>query len=639
MTQVFNVPTQLGSFRDTVSWTILTNNNIVINPSEKWLAGDYNWSSAYLKYTVANFRSSDQSWTIVVAIKTTSTAIGRFVASSDEWGGGTFLIFDMQADWTVRITTSSGTAYSITETVNDGQWHFIAVSSDWTNYKMYLDWAFKTFTTTTGQDGEWFADVANRDNLTVGADEGGSVWWYFDWYIGWVRIFDTQLSELEHANLYAQFLTLSNIIPPKRWFRDSSENITNTTDLICGYQFAWIRPSKTLDITGSNNLTVISAPVFADDWLVFDWTDDYLSLGNASDVNFNATDDFSVEAFLKLWTASWAQQIFSKRGWTDGYEIWLDASGGPSRYMKEWANEAYDTDDAGDIDDWLMHYVVFTFNRTSNQVTRYVDWVQVGTVDGFASVGSTANSEDALIWARDGWADQFFDWTMRSVKVSSWVLTATEIGNTRNKFANQVIINDNFEWNWADWTSKTPVGWWKWTWTYKVMEHSVAVAWIANAWDKFLQCTWAWTMAIPSSDAYWTWEWEVYKGADANATRTRFVSDLITWWSPWRYSLNIEQSEEIVFGVDASVESQTANSFVSINTWYGFKVTRTPAWVFTTYIKWWSFGVEYVLIDVSWGSWTNPATSTSNTTSNYYVIDYDVWDRYSDLIIKKWVTV
>ena len=90
----------------------------------------------------------------------------------------------------------------------------------------------------------------------------------------------------------------------------------------------------------------------------------------------------------------------------------------------------------------------------------------------------------------------------------------------------------------------------------------------------------------------------------------------------------------------------TAASYVKINTRYRFKVTRnsfTDEFVvgavgtFAVYIRGGDFGTDYVLVDVSGGTGSNPATDNTYTTSNYLVADLDTGDQISNILIKKGV--
>ena len=57
------------------------------------------------------------------------------------------------------------------------------------------------------------------------------------------------------------------------------------------------------------------------------------------------------------------------------------------------------------------------------------------------------------------------------------------------------------------------------------------------------------------------------------------------------------------------------------------------------YIKWGSFWDNYVLVDVTLGGGTNPVTDNTYTTSNFMVIDNDVWDQISWISLLKGIIV
>lgn len=96
---------------------------------------------------------------------------------------------------------------------------------------------------------------------------------------------------------------------------------------------------------------------------------------------------------------------------------------------------------------------------------------------------------------------------------------------------------------------------------------------------KYLENTTAGTTAIQSSQAYGEWEWDVYKGADVNSSNIEFCAqDKNDTSSANAYEVNLFTPESIRFTrrVAGGFNSlfQTANSYISNNTWYRLKVAR-----------------------------------------------------------------
>jgi len=127
--------------------------------------------------------------------------------------------------------------------------------------------------------------------------------------------------------------------------------------------------------------------------------------------------------------------------------------------------------------------------------------------------------------------------------------------------------------------------------------------------------------------AYGTWEFWVNKAADS-ATSINFIASNLTPGASGNYGLVLDTDESIDL-IERGVATlfTTAASYISISTWYGFKITRSGLGVFTVYIKGGAFGNDWTIIDVSGGSGTNPITDTTTITSIYVVFDLDAGDK------------
>lgn len=95
---------------------------------------------------------------------------------------------------------------------------------------------------------------------------------------------------------------------------------------------------------------------------------------------------------------------------------------------------------------------------------------------------------------------------------------------------------------------------------------------------KYLECTTAGTIAIPSKSAYGEWEFDVYKGADANEPDALIISDRTSGTAYNGYSSQINSNESVRFrrvtaGSQSSIMA-TANAYLANNTWYRLKISR-----------------------------------------------------------------
>ena len=136
---------------------------------------------------------------------------------------------------------------------------------------------------------------------------------------------------------------------------------------------------------------------------------------------------------------------------------------------------------------------------------------------------------------------------------------------------------------------------------------------------------------INQDKAYGTWEFDVNKGADGNIIYLPFISDRAGGGiDPLGYLIYINTDEAIWLrrtnAGSATSLFATANSYITINTDYRIKITRSLAGVFTMYIKGGAYG---------WDDWTTVGTGTDNTytISNYLVADIESGDTVSNLKI------
>lgn len=131
-----------------------------------------------------------------------------------------------------------------------------------------------------------------------------------------------------------------------------------------------------------------------------------------------------------------------------------------------------------------------------------------------------------------------------------------------------------------------------------------------------------------SDAAYGTWQFYMYKGADTNVATISIIDNDLTVNNAGGYGfrfMNDERIQMIEWGV--AEKFNTAASYISINTWYGIKITRSSTGIFNAYIKGDSFGNDWVLIDPSGGDGTNPFTDNTRIVSNFIVVDFDAGDK------------
>jgi hypothetical protein len=92
-------------------------------------------------------------------------------------------------------------------------------------------------------------------------------------------------------------------------------------------------------------------------------------------------------------------------------------------------------------------------------------------------------------------------------------------------------------------------------------------------------------------------------------------------------------------GVAGATYLRSTTPYITINTWYRTKLTRTQLGSVSLYIKGGAFGNNWVLVSVIGGIGTNPVINASYSTNCYLVLDLDVGDRATNFLMKKGIEV
>lgn len=170
-----------------------------------------NGSSQYLEYTVANFRSSDNTGTILCWVTPSGAGGGVVISVADEGGtadygqlsllsSGTLLQYfhrDAGADLDFR---SDAAAWS------DGTEVQVGASSNGSRVQLIVDGVVVAGTAASGSNsGQWMNDFssANLDNVTLGALQTSSVGTYLTGEHHGCDVFDRELSAAEIGYHYA----------------------------------------------------------------------------------------------------------------------------------------------------------------------------------------------------------------------------------------------------------------------------------------------------------------------------------------------------------------------------------------------------------------------------------------------------
>jgi hypothetical protein len=136
---------------------------------------------------------------------------------------------------------------------------------------------------------------------------------------------------------------------------------------------------------------------------------------------------------------------------------------------------------------------------------------------------------------------------------------------------------------------------------------------------KVISCSTAGLLYMPSTQAYGTWEFDIYKGGDGGSLLLGVANGVIGGWNAvgqTGMTFGIISDESIGILIGGGYSMRTTASYVSNNTWYKIKITRTSAGVITLWIRGGIYS-GWTLVDLTGGTGTNPVTNTSFSTANY----------------------
>lgn len=150
---------------------------------------------------------------------------------------------------------------------------------------------------------------------------------------------------------------------------------------------------------------------------------------------------------------------------------------------------------------------------------------------------------------------------------------------------------------------------------------------LMSLWQKYFECTSAWYYSLPSKQAYWTWEFNWYWKWSPDII---LMSDIIWDRLVCSYVFRPINSVYIYLQRKTVTRLNTAINYVALYNWYRWRVTRDKTWLFSLYIKGWVY-TNWTLVSLVWGSWTNPIIDAAFTSSKFFTLDLDVWDKVSDI--------
>jgi hypothetical protein len=432
--------------------------------------------------------------------------------------------------------------------------------------------------------------VTGTSIVTIG-NRSGATDRTFDGYIANIQIYNTILSVLERNKLYSEFVnavTSGDITQPVSNFNYSNPTVNRELNIISAYN---MQKNNTVLPDISNNFkdgTVTGC------FAIEDIYGKQLSLNGADKISFGNLGNVKAVAFrIKLKTTS--EKILE----------------GASNTFLTYAN-------AG-----TLTYSTNFDNAFINGIDT--DTIRAGVWQNVVLTSSTARAYSACTLGLNN--ATYGNFEIQDLRFYSAERTLTDAIKYDNIYAKQVIIEDNFDYG-ADGITKPIPNWTATSGTWKIGEASADSGSIKSR-TKYLENVTAGMIYIPCEFAG-TYEFNYYKGADANTSNIAFICDSINSITGNTYAYVIGATEEVaIYRPGTSILSASATGYITNNTWYKLKVTVSTQGVFNYY-------VNGTLVTPT-GVYTNPFTDTAVTTANFFLLDLDAGDRIANLKVYRGV--
>lgn len=197
-----NHMTNMPSFATGPAWTIVgTNENSRVEHAYDFDAGDDN-----LELTIANFQADEQG-SLTAWIKRENDGVTHNVFASCDIASDLYYIWFFVDDSDhIRVRSNEAAADDVegSTAINAGSWYHLAWVSDALIWTFYVNGQAETSLTTNagGNVGEWFADISNRDNITVGAFKRTGYGHRCEGFIDDVRIYTNILTATAVSNIW-----------------------------------------------------------------------------------------------------------------------------------------------------------------------------------------------------------------------------------------------------------------------------------------------------------------------------------------------------------------------------------------------------------------------------------------------------
>ena len=166
--------------------------------------GGSNPNAKYLNKGITNYRPGDYQGTIEAWIN--KAGDGWFFSSSNGTSSDDVFTVKINTGQLEMCSDKTGSAINRIKgdtVLSSGSWYHVAVTSDGSAYKLYVNGVPQTLSIPGGiNNGDWFGDISNRTNLTVGGLLLTSQNWSINASLDEVAVYSRELSPTEILDHY-----------------------------------------------------------------------------------------------------------------------------------------------------------------------------------------------------------------------------------------------------------------------------------------------------------------------------------------------------------------------------------------------------------------------------------------------------
>jgi hypothetical protein len=291
-----------------------------------------------------------QNFSVSAWVKTNSSGGIKYMVNKGDTNASYWLRFE--ANNTIKFLLDYGSTYDAaqsTVTYTDGKWHHVIGTADRiAGLKLYVDGVL------VGQDSSLTGgNISNALPLTIGANST-----------------NTMNGQIDEVKLFGYALT--------------SKEVQAVYGLTAHWKLDEASGAAALDATGNgNDGTIVNVVRTANGKfggaLSFAGSGDYVTVNDPADGNldFGATQDFSVSAWVNTSAAGTTKYIVNKGDTNHGYWLRFEANN-TLRFLLDYNSTADATQTTATYTDGQWHHVVGVASRSTG-LKLYVDGVLAGT--------------------------------------------------------------------------------------------------------------------------------------------------------------------------------------------------------------------------------------------------------------------